>query len=77
MCKLPAIDGWEAIRAFERAGFTIVRKKGSHYILRKKGWRYHLSIPVHKGKNLKKGLLRKQIKQAGLTEAEFVKLLWK
>ena len=75
MSRLPAITGREAIRAFEKAGFTVVRVRGSHHILKKERFRYSLSIPVHKGKMVSKGLLRGQIKLAGLTEAEFADLL--
>jgi hypothetical protein len=33
-----------------------------------------LSIPVHKGKPIKQGLLRNQISKAGLTVEEFLEL---
>jgi hypothetical protein len=33
-----------------------------------------MSIPVHKGKPLKQGLLRDQIEKAGLPMEEFLKL---
>jgi len=34
-----------------------------------------LSIPVHKGKTIKIGLLKDQIKKSGLTEGEFLALI--
>jgi predicted RNA binding protein YcfA (HicA-like mRNA interferase family) len=74
MSELPAVTGREAIRAFEKAGFTVVRIRGSHHILKRKGCRYALSIPVHGNKPLSKGLLRRQIKTAGLTEKVFLSL---
>jgi len=75
MSELPAISGKEAVRAFEKGGFVVVRIRGSHHILKKAGVPYALSIPVHGNKSLSKGFLRKQIKEAGLTESEFVSLL--
>ena len=75
MSKLPAITSREAIRAFGKAGFAVVRTHGSHTILAKEGHRYHLSIPVHKGRTLPRGLLRTLIRAAGLTEQEFRSLL--
>jgi hypothetical protein len=39
----------------------------------KKEIRSFLSIPMHKGKTVKKGLLVAQIKKAGLTVEEFMK----
>ena len=75
MSKLPAIRGAEAVSAFQNAGFELDRVKGSHHILKKKGHPYHLSIPVHKGKTIGKGLLRQQIRNAGMTDDEFLALL--
>ena len=75
MSKLPAITGKQAIKAFEGAEFHLDRIKGSHHILKKPGHLYNLSIPVHKGKTLSTGLLRSLIRDAGLTEEEFLRLL--
>lgn len=60
------------IRAFERAGWTVEGQRGSHVKLTKEGNSNILSIPVHKGKPIKKGLLLDQIKKAGLTVEEFL-----
>ena len=62
------------VKAFERAGWTAERQKGSHVHLSKEGNRNILSIPVHKGKPVKQGLLRDQIAKAGLTVEEFLKV---
>ena len=75
MSKLPAVKGRQAIRAFERAGFVVDRVKGSHFILKKPGFPYRLSIPVHAGQTVGEGLLRRQLRLAGLSEEEFLRLL--
>ena len=62
----------KVVKAFERAGWTIWGQKGSHVKLTKQGNPNILSIPVHKGKPIKKGLLLDQIKEAGLTPQEFL-----
>jgi predicted RNA binding protein YcfA (HicA-like mRNA interferase family) len=62
------------IRAFERAGWKVRGQKGSHVKLTKEGNPNILSIPVHKGKTVKQGLLRDQIAKAGMTVEEFLKL---
>lgn len=62
------------VKAFERAGWTAERQKGSHVHLAKEGNHNILSIPVHKGKPIKQGLLRNQIAKAGMTVEEFFKL---
>jgi predicted RNA binding protein YcfA (HicA-like mRNA interferase family) len=62
------------VKAFERAGWTVERQTGSHVILSKAASLYVLSIPVHKGKPIKQGLLRSLIRSAGLTIEEFLRL---
>ena len=75
MPKSPRITAREAVRAFEQAGFLEERMTGSHSILKKAGYAYRLSIPIHKGKTLGVGLLKSQVEAAGLTMDEFVALL--
>jgi len=65
----------KVIKAFQRAGWINRGFKGSHVKLTKEGNPSILSIPVHKGKPVKIGLIRDQIKKAGLTEKEFLSLL--
>lgn len=73
MPKLPIISGEKAIKAFSKAGWYPHRQVGSHVVLRKEGSRVTLSIPKHK--ELKPGLLRKLIRDAGLSVKEFKGLL--
>jgi predicted RNA binding protein YcfA (HicA-like mRNA interferase family) len=61
------------VKAFERAGWRIERQTGSHVVLSKEAFPYVLSIPVHKGKPIKQGLLRGLLKISGLTEENFLK----
>jgi len=72
MSKLPRISGLKAVKAFEKAGWTVVRISGSHHILRKSGVDACLSIPIHKGQNVGAGLLLSQIKAAKLTVEAFI-----
>jgi predicted RNA binding protein YcfA (HicA-like mRNA interferase family) len=71
VAELPVVTGAEAVRAFERLGFEKDRRRGSHQVLVKPGHRFHLSVPVHRGKNLKPGTLRALLKAAGITVEEF------
>lgn len=73
MSKLPVISGMKAVKAFNKAGWSIARQRGSHIIMVKPGFRVTLSVPNHK--KLDRGTLRKLIKAAGLTVEEFVELL--
>jgi predicted RNA binding protein YcfA (HicA-like mRNA interferase family) len=74
--RLSTLKADEVIRALEKAGFEVTRIKGSHHIMR------HIDdpsrgtvVPVHSGKDIKRGLLRKIIADAGLTADEFKALL--
>jgi hypothetical protein len=71
---LPLASGAAHIKAFERAGWTCAKKraKDAHFILSKIGEEFHLSIPAHK--EVKRALLQKQIKRAGLTEQAYLEL---
>lgn len=60
------------VKAFEKAGWVNKGQKGSHVKLTKEGNSNILSIPVHKGKPVKKGLLLDQIRKAGLTVEGFL-----
>jgi len=70
--QLANISGKEAVRAFERAGWSVRGQVGSHVMMTKDGIRANLSIPQHK--ELSVGTLRKLIRAAGLTVEGFLEL---
>ncbi|MBI5190327.1 MAG: type II toxin-antitoxin system HicA family toxin [Nitrospirae bacterium] len=72
MPPLPVLSGSEAVRAFERAGWVVVRQRGSHVIMLKSGHIASLSIPQHK--EVAPGTLRTLIRNSGLTVEDFIKL---
>jgi len=74
MSSLHNLKPDRVIKAFERAGWKVRKQTGSHVKLTKEGNINILSIPVHKGKPIKQGLLRDQISKAGLTVEEFLRL---
>ena len=75
MCELPSVTGKEAIAAFEKVGFSVVRISGAHHIMKRPGHRFLLSVPVHGNKPLKKGTIRGLISAAGMTVAQFIENL--
>ncbi|MBI4826101.1 MAG: type II toxin-antitoxin system HicA family toxin [Nitrospirae bacterium] len=74
MSSLHNLKSQRVIKAFERAGWKVEVQRGSHVKLTKEGSQFILSIPMHKGKPVKQGLLRDQIAKAELTVEEFLKL---
>ena len=75
MSPLLVVSAHDAIRVFEEIGYRQVRQRGSHIRLRDdtNPTRLPLTVPNHK--TLKPGLLRKLIRDAGLTVDEFNQLL--
>ena len=74
--RLPSLSANDVIRALKTAGFVVSRIKGSHYILRHSNDAGRSTVvPVHAGRDIKRGLLRKIINDAGLTVEEFKALL--
>jgi predicted RNA binding protein YcfA (HicA-like mRNA interferase family) len=72
--KIKPLPSRRIIKVIEKTGFRIVRQKGSHVIMmNEKGVR--IVIPVHPGKDVKPGLVRAIIKEAGLRREDFFKLL--
>lgn len=74
MPKLPTVTANEVIKALDKIGFQAVRQKGSHVRMKHEDNRV-VTVPVHKGKTIGKGLLRKILKDAELTVEEFIELL--
>ena len=74
MPSLPMLRADEIIRALERAGFQAVRQRGSHVRLKHEDGRV-VTVPVHSGQDIGRGLLRKIMRDAELTPDEFLELL--
>ena len=70
MASLPSLKGREVISALQRAGFEVVRSKGSHHVLKKHP--HSVTVPVHGSKSIKRGTLGNIITQAGMTVEEFI-----
>jgi predicted RNA binding protein YcfA (HicA-like mRNA interferase family) len=73
--RLPILRPQELVRALERLGFRRTRRsRGSHL-------RYiHLdgrrtTVPMHKGKTIGRGLLRKILKDIGMSAEELLAIL--
>jgi len=64
--RLPSITATELVRLLERRGFEAVRQSGSHLVLRHSDGR-RVTVPMHKSKDLGRGLLARIMKDANLT----------
>ena len=72
--KLKPVTSGKLIKVLGRVGFITSRQKGSHVFLKHSDGRATV-VPVHKGEEIGRGLLRKIIKDAKLSREEFLKLL--
>ena len=73
--KIPVITARKLVRALKRAGFVEDRQKGSHLTLINHKTNKTITIPVHTGADIGKGLLKNIIIASGLTISEFIDLL--
>ena len=76
MAKIPVISGMEAVSAFERDGWRVVRRaRTRHIIMKKEGMMTTLSIPEHRV--LDRGLLRSLVRDAYISIEKLNELLRK
>ncbi len=75
MPELRRVSGHDAIRALERLGFTQVRQRGSHVMLKKDTPDGSLGCVVPLHRELAIGTLRGILRQARVTVDEFMQSL--
>jgi predicted RNA binding protein YcfA (HicA-like mRNA interferase family) len=67
------LSGQELRKALERAGFVLVRQRGSHMVLRRETPKARVIIPNHK--TIRPGTLSQILKAADLTVEALLELL--
>lgn len=73
MSKLRPAKPAEVMRVLEKKGFCLIRQSGSHAIYRHPDSRW-TTVPIHSGKDVAKGTLRKILKDVGITVEEFERM---
>ena len=71
MPKFPILSGDDLVKALQKAGFQMVRRKGSHVSLQK--GKYRTVVPLHD--ELSRGTFLAILKQCGLTKDELLNFL--
>ena len=74
MPKLPVLEGQALVVALQKASFQITRQKGSHVRLRHPDGRV-VTVSIHQGKELGRGLLRKILRDAEWSLEDLQKFL--
>ena len=73
MSKMPRVTGAHVVRSLEKVGFSAIRKRGSHVIMRHADGRTTV-IPVHGNETIGIGLMSKIQKDIGLGREPFIDL---
>jgi predicted RNA binding protein YcfA (HicA-like mRNA interferase family) len=74
MSKAPRISAREMITALRRAGFVVVRRRGSHSRLRHPDGRC-TTVSVHSGETIGAGLFGKILRDCEMTIDDFEALM--
>ena len=74
MTKRSGITGRQMITALQKAGFRVIRVKGSHHFVRHPDGRCTV-VPVHRGEALGPGLVSQILRDCELTRDELLRLL--
>lgn len=74
MPKIPPVTSAQLIKILQSKGFQVALQKGSHVILIDKE-KNRIVVPMHSGKEIKPGLLRAILREAGISREDFDRLL--
>jgi predicted RNA binding protein YcfA (HicA-like mRNA interferase family) len=74
LSKLKPVDAETVVKALTKIGFQPVRQHGSHLVLKHPDGRITV-VPVHKGEDLGRGILRKIANDAQITREELMQIL--
>ena len=74
MTKLPRLPGRQVIAALRKAGFKVMRVRGSHHFLQHPDGRCTV-VPIHAGETIGPGLLNKILNDCDLSREEFADFL--
>ncbi len=74
MTKSPRLSGHQLVMALQKAGFVVIRTRGSHYFLRHKDGRSTV-VPVHRGETLGPGITSQILKDCEMSYDELRNLL--
>ena len=74
MSRTPRLTGAELIAALAKAGFEVLRVRGSHHFLRHQDGRSTV-VPVHSGETIGPGLLHKILRDCQMTAEQLSPLL--
>lgn len=75
MPRIPTISSRKLIKVLKKDGFVQDHIQGSHYIFYHPKKNITVSVPVHKGRDLGRGITQAILKDAKISTKDFLKLL--
>ena len=73
MSRMPQVTARELVRFLKAQGFVEDRQSGSHLTLWNEQLKRAVTIPIHTGADLGRGLAFRLLKDAGFTVEEYVR----
>ena len=64
MPRYPIINALKLVKILKISGFELIHTKGSHHIFRNPVSKKMVSVPVHKGKDLGRGITKAILQDA-------------
>ncbi len=75
MPNIPIISARKLIKVLKKKGYILHRIHGSHHIFIRKTDQTTISVPVHQGKDLGRGITLAILKDAHITIDEFLNII--
>ncbi len=74
MSRMPQVTARELVRFLKAQGFTEDRQTGSHLTLWHEGRRVSVTVPIHTGCDIGRGLAVRILKDAGFSVDDYLRL---
>lgn len=72
MARMPQVTAQQLVRFLKTQGFTEDRQSGSHLTLWHKDRQITVTVPMHTGRDIGRGLVVRILKDAGFTVEDFL-----
>ena len=70
--KLPLLNAKELIKILNKMSFEVIRQRGSHIYMKHKDGRCTV-VPLHSGRDVGRGLLKRILNEIDVSREEFLK----
>lgn len=75
MPKLPNISGKNLLKVLKKAGYSEVRKRGSHVFVEHESFERATVIPVHANEDLGKGILKSILNDLEISVDDLIEMI--